>query len=195
MIFASLGVLYSVSPVYDHWFAYYSPIYNLGAFILGIMLAGAVRSGLRVRVPLWAALTLASVVYVTVSALWPDGPRGLANALMLIPALLLIGSAATQDVEGRRSVWATTPLVLLGQWSFGLYLVHYMVVRLIGRYLPESVSANPVLGVAGMLLFLALATAVAAVAFYLIEKPVQRLLRPRVKRKTAEPTVLASEPF
>lgn len=182
---AGLGIAYSMSPVYSHWLAYYSPIYNLTAFVLGILLAGAIRAGLRVRLSTWQALVIAGVVYAAISVFWPDCPRGFANAAMLLPALLVIAAGASQDVNGKRSIWATPPIVKLGQWSYALYLIHYMMVRLVERILPESFSANPLLASAAIVAFLALATSIAGLAFYAIETPAQKLLRARPKRKSA----------
>ncbi|WP_295774398.1 acyltransferase [uncultured Microbacterium sp.] len=195
-LFVGVGIVYSLTPVYSHWFAYYSPIYNLSAFIIGILLAGSIRAGARMRISTWQALTVGGVIYLALGVLWPECPRGFANAVMLAPAVLLIAAAATNDIQGRRSVWATKPLVRLGQWSFALYLVHYMMVRLIGRYLPNAITTDTPLGVLGTVVFLALATGVSAAVFYVIEMPAQRLLRPRVKRAGKEEvTALSSDPF
>jgi peptidoglycan/LPS O-acetylase OafA/YrhL len=70
---------------------------------------------------------------------------------------------------------ASRPLVLLGRISYGLYIFHYLVIRLVARLLnisapPYSVSRN----LAAWFLVAVASTLFATVHFHLIELPLQR---------------------
>jgi len=175
----AFGVVFSFTPIYSHWFIYYSPIWNLTSFVIGILLAAAIKKGLRVAMPTWAALAIAGGVYFVISTVWPDCPRGFAGAVMLGPLCLVIVSAANNDIARRRSIWSTKALVLLGQWSYALYLVHYLMITKAYALAPEFVLGSTFLSALMIVLLLLAATGVSAVAFYVIERPAQRLLRPK----------------
>lgn len=171
-----------------YWLFYVFPPYRFGEFFLGMLLARATTLGLRVRRPLvtgslavagLAALTLA-VTHFTLHT-GNDLARPLVD-LAAVPFFALLILATTSSEVAR----AETPLgtglpVLLGEWSFALFLVHKPVFLLSQRW---GLWNNPG-GWAGLgmfLAYLALATAVAAVVHYLVERPVERFLRTAPRR-------------
>lgn len=67
-------------------------------------------------------------------------------------------------------------MVRLGEWSFALYLVHPLVMHAVRRLGQLPVLEGPV-AVLGLAAFLVLATAAAAVAYVVAERPAERWLR------------------
>jgi peptidoglycan/LPS O-acetylase OafA/YrhL len=176
---AGLGMSASVY----YWLFFVFPPYRFGEFLLGMLLARALVLGYRVPKPALAcvaatagiaAMTWAMTTFTVHTGNWVARPY---VALLLLPffALLLFASAVLDLKPG--GWWlGSTPFLLLGEWSFALYLVHApaMVVTT-----PWGWWNNPggLLGLADFLGFLALALALAAALHYLVEKPVERRLR------------------
>ncbi len=148
------------------------PPVRLLEFLIGMLLGLAVIDGWRCPIPLWAALTLAGVATL-VTAL-PGVPNTLTfAAITLIPYSLVIVSAAGQDVERGTSFFARRWLVVLGQWSFALYLSHQLVIRLVA-----ALSGGDGLHMALLVPTLALCIAVSGLLYRYVETPLERWLRP-----------------
>ena len=105
------------------WAIYINPIYRLAEFVAGIALAGLLRAGVRIRVPVAVAMLLAAEAYVLVNAVPMYASR---VAVTIIPFCLLIFVCARPicPVSGRGC--AIRRLIKLGQWSFAFYLVHQL---------------------------------------------------------------------
>lgn len=170
---------------YD-WLFFYCPAYRIGEFILGMVLARAFALGLSFRHPSagylmgWAWLA-GWVMVVTEYTLHHHGSslsRPYATLLVLPGFVLLIIAGVSADVTGRTRLMGSRVLMKLGEWSFALYLVHVVLDWNTTHrgWLPRNG------GVGYMLVFLALATVVAAVAHYAVEKPAERWLRARRPR-------------
>jgi peptidoglycan/LPS O-acetylase OafA/YrhL len=165
-----------------------TPVFRIWEFTLGIILALAVRRGLVVRggVALVAVVLAAWIlVYFNVRPLLPGGVADLIVYLdQVVGPLLfawLIGAAARNDVRGRVSWLASKPMVLLGAWSFAFYLVHYFPLRLSTMaFGPRKASDANIFDLLGMAL---VATALAAVFYYAIERPAERRLRNLFNRR------------
>lgn len=116
---------------------YWLPLYRIGEFLLGIALALAVKHGWRPRIGLRAGAATAALAY-TAAWLWARAHEAdLTHAFwyaQLITAAgfaVLILAAALTDIDGRPSVLRAPWLVRLGQWSFALYMVHELGMRLV----------------------------------------------------------------
>jgi peptidoglycan/LPS O-acetylase OafA/YrhL len=96
----------------------------------------------------------------------------LACGLLLAP--LMIGP---QDKGLLRRVLGTAPLVWLGSVSYGIYLWHFPILERIRPLIPHAGLIVITLVVA------VLATGAAAVSFYLLERPCQRLGRRFIDRR------------
>jgi peptidoglycan/LPS O-acetylase OafA/YrhL len=185
---AGLGVSSSVY----YWLFFVFPPYRFGEFLLGMLLARAVVLGYRVPKPALAcvaatagvaAMTWIFTNFTVRTGTWVARPY---VALLLLPffALLLTASAAMDLTPG--GWWlGSAPFVLLGEWSFALYLVHAPTLVVTA---PWGWWDNPggLLGLADFLGFLALALALAAALHHLVEKPLDRRLR-RIRIGAAQP--------
>jgi peptidoglycan/LPS O-acetylase OafA/YrhL len=156
-----------------YWAIYLLPATRFFEFAAGVVLALLLRSGLRIRIPVAVAGLLA--VTVSVGANWLP-LYALLVAATVIPFVLLIGAAAESDMQGRRTLLTWGPIVKLGQWSFAFYLVHLLVLRVVIAMNEHSLHL-PWWGTT--LVSLIAGTALAAVLFEYVEKPLENRLRPR----------------
>jgi peptidoglycan/LPS O-acetylase OafA/YrhL len=113
-----------------------APVLHSVAFLLGIGLAVALRSGWRPRFPVWLAFLVCAGGLLTI---WYAGnhpsavPGGTTISLVqkeLLAALygLVIVAVAVRDLRGGRSWLRSRPLVALGQWSYAFYLLHATIL-------------------------------------------------------------------
>jgi peptidoglycan/LPS O-acetylase OafA/YrhL len=112
-------------------------------------------------------LPVSDPLYVT------DAARTL---LCAIPAALIVFAAANAEAFFEREVWS--PLVLIGNASYSLYLSHVLVISGLARL---SASFLPKLNAWGFGAWLiaawAMATGVGIANYLLVEKPLLRILR------------------
>ncbi|WP_427886604.1 acyltransferase family protein [Kribbella sp. GL6] len=160
------------------------PVLHSVAFLFGIGLAIALRSGWKPRIPVWFAfLVTGGGLYV----LWYSGshPANFPGAVTMglcqkeILTLLygfLILAVAARDIRGGRSLLRSRPLVALGQWSYAFYLVHATIMYAIKEYhgIAGPIGWSNLTWYAGVL---ALSIFASAVLYKLVEHPMERLLR------------------
>ena len=107
------------------WFGYIFPPARLFEFVLGSVLARLVLNGVRVRMPMGAALGLCAAGYGLAMVL----PFVFSfAAATVVPIGLLIMVAAGRDIDGERSLFATRTMTWLGDVSFGFYLVQGITI-------------------------------------------------------------------
>lgn len=167
------------------WFVYVSPLFRLGEFLFGMLLAAALRRGFRSPIGLVPALLLLAawvqVVYIATPRWFSAGGLHLVGDLdyVVLPVCygLIVYAAAQRDVAGVRSILRSRPLVLLGQWSYALYLVHatviYALIEITG-YSHPSALAN----VLWLLAVTAVTIPISAALYHLFEHPAEQRLRP-----------------
>ncbi|MFE6229082.1 MULTISPECIES: acyltransferase [unclassified Streptomyces] len=174
---------------YSMWFMTFFPPVRMLEFVLGIVTALIVANGRWIRLPLPVALLFPLVPFVAEGKL----PNELGFvALTALPLAFMIASAAASDVAsptGRTWLGSRT-MVFLGEISFALYLVHWLVVVYgwIGRSSPALTGRPPapatwpeVLGLAG--LTIAVSLVLAWLLYVLVERPAMRWWsRPRDAR-------------
>jgi peptidoglycan/LPS O-acetylase OafA/YrhL len=98
-------------------------------------------------------------------------------ALLALPSLaLLVLAGASADLGGTARLLRRRLPVLLGTWSFALYLVHDELNLLVSEHGWLSADGKPG-GVGDLVVFIACAMALAALAHYAIERPAERWLR------------------
>ena len=167
-----------LSPVHQDaglgfWAIYINPVYRVLEFVSGIALAGLLRTGFRVRVPVAAAMALTVEAYLLVNVFPMYASR---VSVTIIPFCVLIFVCAQADVVGGRTGLRHPWLIRLGQWSFAFYLVHGLLLRVIDINVPGWLSGS------GGRLALALfeygaATILAYLLFKLVEQPFERRIR------------------
>lgn len=158
------------------------PILRLNEFVLGMLVAHAMRLGWRTRVPLIAVLvTLGGLVMLARA-----GAKGrldpvlagfvsdTTNEWLLVIFTLMIVSTASAELRGSRSLFARRSMVRLGEWSFAFYLVHATLIY----------AARDLFGIRagwGNLLWylplIPLSIGLAAALHYCVERPCERRIR------------------
>jgi peptidoglycan/LPS O-acetylase OafA/YrhL len=176
---------------------YALPAYNLGFFLVGIVLARLVELGAWPSVPLAVpvgAVALSVGLLVVVPSSHGVGPVVVIAPvveLLALPSLVaVIASAAQSDIDGRPSVFRSAVFVELGVWSYALYITHWQLGRVVSAAFPGGLaSLGPILNVAGSAAFVATAIGLAYLAHRFIERPWERRLRgtsvPRVNNDAA----------
>jgi peptidoglycan/LPS O-acetylase OafA/YrhL len=164
---------------------YKNPLFRIGDFLLGIVLATGARRGLRSRVPVSVAAGLWILSYIADLALQPamhwlglTDLRVYGDLITLPATCLLILAAASSDVRNTWSLLRTNWLIRLGDASFALYMVHYLIIsewlRIFGppATLGGGVGAAAILGGS--------AIAVSLVVYGRFERPAESMLRRRL---------------
>jgi peptidoglycan/LPS O-acetylase OafA/YrhL len=146
-----------------------------------MVLAMALQAGWRPRLPLGAALGLLGaacfVAWLTVSvAAWEARlPLPIEDYVVVLPAGLVLVSAAIADLDGRPGLLTRRWSVYLGEVSFAFYLVHYLVLAALVQGL--GWRATGFADVAPVAVIFAAALGGAVLLHHLVELPCQRLLR------------------
>lgn len=116
------------------WLIYFFPPVRLLEFVLGILLALAVRTGrwpaLRLRWPLLVLIGL----FVAQPRLPEEYVWGAATCL---PLAALIPALAGRDIDRRPTWLGLRGLVVLGEASFALYMIHFPILYAIRLLLGE----------------------------------------------------------
>lgn len=181
-------------------FLYMNPAYRIWEFVLGVALALLVRRGRMPRINLAVAglAVLAAFFGLAILNLLIAGgvgpfarlpfdslPPDLASLVMSPLCGALIVAAAQSDVTSRRGHLSSRPMVLLGTWSFALYMTHMLLIMAIAPLYPKDlpISGSIVLAV----LTVTIAVALSWVAYRFVEHPLERLIR-RGRQVRDEPT-------
>jgi len=180
-------------PWWEVWFTYYFPVTRLLEFVLGVLMALIVLHQRWIRLGRGPALLLMVGAFVGGANLPGVYDRVAATAL---PIALLIAALAKADVLDRGRWLGSQPMIRLGEISYSLYLVHYLVVIYgpIGAVHPENwakrVSVPEALGYGVLTLVISLV--LAWILYTFVEAPaMQRFSRRapgRVPPRLEEPT-------
>ncbi|MFE4973238.1 acyltransferase family protein [Kitasatospora sp. NPDC056651] len=167
---------------FQSWFAYSLPFTRMLEFVLGILMARIVLSGKWIRLGMAPAFLL-TVAFVALQSRLPGifhlcaGPTAFALALV-------IAAGAAADVRAVRTPFGGRVMVWLGEVSFALYLVHYLVIQYgpidAAHATGQTAIASPSTRLAHILLTVAISLALAALLYTVVERPaVRRFSRPR----------------
>jgi peptidoglycan/LPS O-acetylase OafA/YrhL len=142
-----------------------------GEFLTGCLLQRAFALGLAPRAP-WGAISTAAGAAAVLLAL-AGVPVGVVAAL----AVLVIGLAHGRGALAR--VCSTRPVVFLGEASYAIYLMHWVVLVLLRWALPPrlAVPADTAAGWVALALQVAAILLVAIAVHVGFENPVRRRLR------------------
>jgi peptidoglycan/LPS O-acetylase OafA/YrhL len=155
------------------WLLDIFPVVRLGEFMCGLLLAVALKTGRRVPIGPRTAFAAFLLCYVLVPMAPAWVPR---RAIFLAAILLVIASLAQVDLRGTRTVMASKVPVRLGEWSYCFYLVHQMTTQ-VALFLCARVVSAGALGPLWLVTALALSILLAALLYYIVERPFERRLR------------------
>lgn len=151
-------------------------------FGLGALIALARGEGVGLSRPVRIALALAGLALLGANA-DPDAfPQDALRPLLIgVPAAMLVAAAALGSPRpAARPSPRLAPLVLVGDASYALYLIHPFVLRGLGAVLVRT-GLFPVLGPwPALALMLGVSAAVAVVVHRLVERPMTRFARARL---------------
>ena len=162
---------------------YVDPAFRLPEFVLGMLLAEAMRSGWRPRLSFSGALWSVGLAYLALMALTqlviatghgqPTYPVG--DLVLAGPCALVVVTAAARDLSGVTGRLTAPRTIRWGERSFALYLVHMLII----------LAAAPLYADAGFWQGLLVAAALSGVALAAaallhrtVEQPWERRLRP-----------------
>lgn len=162
-------------------YLYHVPLFRLGDFVVGILLCLAIKQGWRTGLRRRAAVTLVALVYLSAFVAQSLIGSGLVSTwlysvLMVMPFGILIATVAGAELDGGASVLGAWFPVLLGHWSFALYMVHGVVLAALYEHVHGLVGpAAIVVGIATV----TLAVAASCLVFVLYERPLEAAIRRR----------------
>lgn len=162
-------------------YLYHVPFFRLGDFVVGILLCLAVKRGWRTGLRRRAAAALVVTVYLAIflmQSLTGSGVESmwLYSVLMVMPFGILIATVAGTELDSHESLLGARFPVLLGQWSFALYMVHGVVLAALYDSIHDLVGpAAVVVGIATV----TLCVTVAWLVFVLYERPAEAAIRRR----------------
>jgi len=158
------------------------PVLRLNEFILGMLVASAMRLGWRPRVPMSLLLALlAALVLLSRAGIKGSIDPNLAtfvaattNEWLLAIFTLMIVSAAARELGGKKSAFSWWPIVKLGEWSFAFYLVHATLIYAARGEFGAHGSWGSLLWYPPLLLA---SIGLAALVHLWVEKPMERKIR------------------
>ena len=159
---------------------FWLPAYRIGEFLLGVALALAVRRGWRPRVSLRAGAAAAVASYLLAWLWGVVNQQNLVDAFWYAQIITAVGfstlilAAALTDLDRRPSPLRSPSLVRLGQWSFALYMVHELGMRLVYA---AGVRSDRLVNFLAYLAAGAASVGVAGAIYRWYERPLERRLR------------------
>jgi len=163
-------------PLLSFWF---QPI--ILEFCFGMLIALVHRAGVRIPQGAALALTAAAVATIACSAVLGASPADWRFAVWGGPAVALVAAAVLIEQPARQGQGRVVRfLVVLGDASYALYLLHALVFAMLRR-LGGGLLAAQGAWIAGTVLLVA-AVAAALVTYGYFERPVTRMLYRRIGR-------------
>ncbi|WP_236792326.1 acyltransferase [Amycolatopsis sp. GM8] len=162
----------------QNWFLVSFPPVRVLDFTLGILMARIVQTGKWIRLPMSAAVLLLVVGCVFEVLLFPT-VYGL-TAPVVIPLALVIAAGATADVERKPSLVRGKVMVWLGEISFAMYLVHFLVLKYVHDALGADRTWDTPIAVLIIVGLLGLTIFISWLMYTFVERPsMRRWSRPR----------------
>ena len=203
---ATLVVLYVVADLAIDWPAriagwllYVGPIYRIGEFLIGIGLAIALKRGFRSPIGVIPATFLLGAWFILYYNVGPHLSVSLQITLGVLryaslPALyaLIIAAAAQLDLEGAPSLLRSRVMIVLGQWSYALYLVQAIIIYAF----IESLGTRPTsfMNVPWLVFMSAVCIAASGLLYHTVEHPLEGWLRGVQRARIAPATAAAPQP-
>ena len=165
-----------------YWFSYYFPLVRLPEFFLGVLACRLVLMGWwRNSRMIWPLLALAA----SFAATWFVPVNYKMSVLILLPTAAVIATAAVRDVQQRRGVNTSAPMVWLGDVSYAFYLIQYPVMVIIIKYVMYGRAGGLWLWLEAVALAFVLSLVAAALIYHFVDKPITSRGRKRRARTAA----------
>jgi peptidoglycan/LPS O-acetylase OafA/YrhL len=156
------------------WAVYLNPAARLPEFVAGIAMAGLLRDGVRVRIPLpWVAAAALAAFLASSHAPVYLNPV----AVTIVPFCLLVFALGQSDMAGTGTGLRHPWLVTLGSWTYQFFLVHWLVIRVAVHLAGQA--AHPVDALVFGAVCYAVSMALAFLIYRLVEVPFEARLRGR----------------
>jgi peptidoglycan/LPS O-acetylase OafA/YrhL len=190
---ASQAVVWLVAPHVSITTVKFFPLLHVGTFALGILLArwqqsqrlkhgSSPKSGAGIA----AALSVA-LVCIAATIFWSSVlPLPNLNAGLLCPAFALIVWACSGSSSLPSRLLSAKWLVVLGEASFGLYLIHLPVLHLFEALHWEH--SQPL-----YVVYLALCIGLSVISFYVVETPTRKWILRQFRTRPKETMEAASD--
>lgn len=150
----------------------FTPLLRLPEFVVGILLARLYVQGVRINSRWNAAITyLPTILVVLTLAIFGSAvPRLLLSNGLLVPlfALLILGLADGQTVFAKCLSWS--PLVLLGEASYGIYILQIPVSYILR-------SPPPLRSIQSICIYLVALIGISLLSWRFVEAPLRVLIR------------------
>lgn len=159
---------------FSHWFFYIFPGFRLLEFLVGMTIFDLWKEG---RLKFFKISWLAIPLLVATMFFAKRVPESFRVSLYFLPFVSLLLIAYLNGTDGFSfRLFASRPLVLLGEASFAFYLIH-QPITIWGTKLFPLLSGNRFLFASILLLV----TCLASIAlFYIYERPAERFLKSKV---------------
>lgn len=172
-------VVFDVIPLNRFWFIAFAPPVRMLDFLLGILVARIVIEGL------WKPVRTRTVVGALIGA-WIIGlavpPPYAWVAPFFLPIVLLLGTFATADAEGRTTKFSSKRMVWMGEVTFAFYVTHWLVLHYTHLIFFDDATWGYFGGTVFLIFAFIVTSAISAAIFTYYEQPLFRKLG-RAKRK------------
>ncbi|MGQ8708145.1 acyltransferase family protein [Serratia sp. TSA_198.1] len=167
------------------WLAYNFPPFRLYEFMAGMIMARLLQTGRRLSLSLPGTVLLVLVAYI---ATYFVPFQYSLNFITFIPLCLLITAAAQGDLAGKKTLINTRLIVWLGEISFGMYMVHYLVL-----IAAKQMMADRLYGLAASLSIILVCLLASLVGGYLLYRYVELPVMRQLARTEKKPVIIAAE--
>jgi len=157
----------------------------LQMFCLGVLLYRSRSFALRSSFRMTSALQLVSFTGIVFAMLF-----GLNDAALIFPFALLVYSTQA-DTGAAGHMLTSSPLVMLGEWSYSIYMIHIPVLFILQMAWPgiavQPLGLSAPAAIVSLVLISTVVTAIlSCLSFHYFEKPIRDWLRPRIRTRALE---------
>ncbi|WP_073015178.1 acyltransferase family protein [Roseibium suaedae] len=172
---------------FSHWLFYVFPGFRILEFLVGMVLHDLWKRGIRLP---GSVIPFTYVLLFLAMWLAPDIPAPFRYSLFYLPVITLFFYAHLTEGTALTHVFATRPLVLLGNASFAFYLVHQPSLHLLNLFLRPSIPSDIIF----FPISLCITTAFSVFLYRIYEMPAERLLKSLIngRRNLAKPNQVVS---
>jgi peptidoglycan/LPS O-acetylase OafA/YrhL len=168
------------------WLIYFSPISQIGNFVIGCIIAkifmhtnkGPVYSGnlFRPEVIIWCLFVVFIIIYIYVFGPAPKFINNLhTNSAFTLVIAIILYFIASYDTSVSR-FFASRPMVYGGECSYSIYLIHIVIMRFLPYSTGEGLESI-IFGFTQLIVALFLLVILSRGMYLAIELPMQRLTR------------------